>query len=268
LAQLGIIDLKSDSVLNFLKIYTTEEEYGDIMSFSKIRDVDLTNDAAILIQSIKDISAVSCRNIRNTLYKKGFKQDYDPTNDYDLGITESLVKHFLDLVDSPKTPLNNRSLERSAAVHTSIVVTNQLFLSVNDIVELGWLEREYYRTSKTKWDGVLFKTDDHKVSPGFVEFSGGVNDSTSLEKEKSDILKLYNMMMNVMSGYPPHIKKQMFCIRFYANTMFFEELVQYKDVMFRIEHVSLIIPTTARQIVKFTCEIPKLIAVVKQVEDF
>ncbi|KAI9336906.1 hypothetical protein BD770DRAFT_401469 [Pilaira anomala] len=54
--------------------------------------------------------------------------------------------------------------------------------------------------------------------------------------------------------------------------MFFEELVQYKDVMFRIEHVSLIIPTTVRQIVKFTCEIPKLIAwrdaVVKQVEDF
>ncbi|KAI9336899.1 hypothetical protein BD770DRAFT_401459 [Pilaira anomala] len=52
------------------------------------------------------------------------------------------------------------------------------------------------------------------------------------------------------------------------SMMFFEELVQYKDVMFRIEHVSLIIPTTARQIVKFTCEIPKLIAVVKQVEDF
>lgn len=76
--------------------------------------------------------------------------------------------YSLDLIESPNNPLNSKSLERTAAVHTSIIIIDRLFLSVNDIIELGWLEREYYATHKTKWDGVLLKVDDHKISPGFV----------------------------------------------------------------------------------------------------
>lgn len=79
---------------------------------------------------------------------------------------------------------------------------------MNDIVELGWLEREYFGTNKTKWDGVLFKTGDHKVSPGFVEFSGGVNDATTPEKERCEVKKLYSMMIDVMNGYPANAKKK------------------------------------------------------------
>ncbi|KAG1151266.1 hypothetical protein G6F37_004810 [Rhizopus arrhizus] len=200
-------------------------------------------------------------------------QDHDVISDYDIGLIENLVKHFLDLIESPKNPLNSTILERSAAVQTSIVVTNQLFLAVNDIVKLGWLEREYFGTNKTKWDGVLFKTGDHKVSLGFVEFSGGVNDTSTPEKERRDVKKLYSMMIDVMNGYPANVKKQIFCISTkIENTMFFEGLVVHEEVMFRIQCAAIIVPRMIRQLVKFTSEILKLIgwkdAVVKQIEQF
>lgn len=102
-------------------------------------------------------------------------------------------------------------------MHTSIIIINRLFLSVNDIIELGWLEREYYATHKTKWDGVLFKVDDHKISPGFVEFSGGANNNTTITKERRDVKKLYSKIIDVMNGYSPKIRKNSFCIRFYGK---------------------------------------------------
>lgn len=77
------------------------------------------------------------------------------------------------------------------------MVKNQLFLANNDIVELGWLEWEYYSTGKTKWDGVLFHTNDLTISPGFVEFSGGVKDNTALTKERRDVSKLYTKMISL-----------------------------------------------------------------------
>ncbi|PHZ12282.1 uncharacterized protein RHIMIDRAFT_142710 [Rhizopus microsporus ATCC 52813] len=192
---------------------TTEEEYENIISSVNVKEVEITESAKNLIQAIKDVKVYSCKSLRNTLYANGYKQDHNVINDYDIGLIENMVKHFLDLIESPKNPLNSTILERSAAVQTSIVITNQLFLAVNDIVELGWLEREYFGTNKTKWDGVLFKTGDHKVSPGFVEFSGGVNDATTPEKERRDAKKLYSMMIDVMNRYPVNVKKQIFCIR-------------------------------------------------------
>lgn len=54
--------------------------------------------------------------------------------------------------------------------------------------------------------------------------------------------------------------------------MFFEKLVAHEEMMFRIQHAAITVPKTARQLVKFTSEIPKLIAwknaVVKEVEQF
>jgi hypothetical protein len=54
--------------------------------------------------------------------------------------------------------------------------------------------------------------------------------------------------------------------------IFFEELRVYNETMFRMQHVAITIPTTVRLLVKFTDEIPKMIAwrnaVVKHVEQF
>ncbi|KAI8638120.1 hypothetical protein BD408DRAFT_453816 [Parasitella parasitica] len=244
----------------------------NIISSLKIKEVELSKNANELIKAIKSIKSFSCRTLRNILYKHGYQCDYDPIAEYDTGIVANLVQHFLDLIESPNNPLNSKSLERTAAVHTSIIIINRLFLSVNDIIELGWLEREYYATHKTKWDGVLFKVDDHKISPGFLEFSGGANNNTTITKERRDVKKLYSKMIDVMNQYSPKIRKKSFCIRFYENTIFFEELSVYKKAMFRIQHVAITIPTTVRSLVKFADEIPKIIAwrnaVVKHVEQF
>ncbi|CAO3698575.1 unnamed protein product [Rhizopus stolonifer] len=156
---------------------TNEEEYEKIIL--SVNRVEITESANNLIQAIKNIKAFSCKDLRNTLYANGYKQNHDVTGDCDIGLIENLVRHFLDLIESPKNPLDNRVLERSAAVQTSIVINNNLLLVVNDIVELSWLEREYFGANKTKWDGVLFKTGNHRVSPGFVEFSGRVHDATT-----------------------------------------------------------------------------------------
>ena len=58
-----------------------------------------------------------------------------------------------------------------------------------------------------------------KYPPGFIEFSGGVNDAATPEKERHDVKKLYSMMIDVMNGYPANVKKQIFCIRFYGNLL-------------------------------------------------
>lgn len=45
---------------------------------------------------------------------------------------------------SPNNPLNQNTLERTAAIYFKIYIVNQLFMSDNDVVKLGWLEREFY----------------------------------------------------------------------------------------------------------------------------
>lgn len=94
--------------------------------------------------------------------------------------------------------MNKLVIERTAACYLIIYIVNQLFLSNNDIIELGWLEREFYLTDKTKFDGVLFKASDKSVSPALVEFAGGLNDNTPSRKNSNDIKKLYENMIKMM----------------------------------------------------------------------
>lgn len=61
----------------------------------------------------------------------------------------------LDLLCSPNNPLNQNILERIAATYFIICIINQLFMSDNDLVQLDWLEHEFFATDKTKWDDVL-----------------------------------------------------------------------------------------------------------------
>ncbi|KAL0141774.1 hypothetical protein V8B55DRAFT_1595710 [Mucor lusitanicus] len=256
LARLGVIDLASNSAKDILKACTTEDYYRRIINATNPKEPEISNDAKVLITAIKELRVLSCKSLRNTLYQNGYKLNHNPINDSDIGLVENLVKHFLDLIEFPKNPLSNTILG--------------LFLANNDIVELGWLEREYYSTGKTKWDGVLFNTNDHTISPGFVEFSGGVKDNTTMTKECRDVFKLYTKMIELIRSYPDTAKKHVFCIRFYENTMFFEELTVYEETLFRIEHAAVIAPRTIRELIKFTDNIPKLIswknAVVAQVE--
>ena len=89
-------------------------------------------------------------------------------------------------------------LGRTAASYLIIYLVNQLFIADNDVIELGWLEREFYSTDRSKFDGALFKVGKKSISLGLIEFSGGINDKTSSRKNSKDIEKLYSSMIKVM----------------------------------------------------------------------
>ncbi|CAO3626320.1 unnamed protein product [Mucor hiemalis] len=65
--HLNIIDLSSDSVVETLKEYITEEEYMNIVSSLKTEEMELSKNANALIKAIKSIKSFSCRTLRNTL---------------------------------------------------------------------------------------------------------------------------------------------------------------------------------------------------------
>lgn len=93
----------------------------------------------------------------------------------------------LDLMSSPRNPLNQRVLERTAATFFIIFIVNQLFISNNDIIELDWLEREFFATDRAKWDGVLIKVENRSCSAGLIEFSGG-GATTKLQVQKTSVI--------------------------------------------------------------------------------
>ncbi|KAG1302543.1 hypothetical protein G6F64_010838 [Rhizopus arrhizus] len=156
--------------------------------------------------------------------------------------TEEENERILTSVNPKEAEISNDAKSLIKAIKGLKVLSSN-----NDIVELGWLERDYYSTEKTKWDGVLFHTNNHTISPGFVEFSGGVKDNTTLTKERRDVSKLYTKMIGLIKSYP-------------------------STVMFRIEHAAVVAPRTIRELVKFTDNIPNLTSwknvVVAQIEQF
>lgn len=94
MGQLRIIDLSSDSVIETIKANITEEEYLEIKSYLETEEVELSKSADELIHAIKSIKSFSSRTVRNTLYKYGYQLNYDPIEEYDLGIVENLVQHL------------------------------------------------------------------------------------------------------------------------------------------------------------------------------
>ena len=121
-------------------------------------------------------------------------------------------------MSSPNSPLNRIMLERTAASYLIIYLVNQLFIAHNDIIELGWLERELYSTDRTKFDGILFKVGSKSISPVLIEFSGGINDKTSSHKNSKDIEKLYRNMIKIMNDIKTD---RMMCMRCYGNNMLY-----------------------------------------------
>lgn len=107
-------------------------------------------------------------------------------------------------------------LERTSATYLIIYLVNQLFLSNNDVIELGWLEREFYLTDRSKFDDILFKIGNKSIAPALIEFSGGINDRTSSRKNSNDIKKLCRSMTKIMKDTNTD---QMFCMRCYGNIM-------------------------------------------------
>lgn len=55
------------------------------------------------------------------------------------------------------------------------------------------------------------------MSPVLIDFSDGTKVNNTINKESSDINKLYLNMMNVIAGLPANVSKKTFCACFYGN---------------------------------------------------
>lgn len=160
-------------------------------------------------------------------------------------------------MNSPQNPINKTMLERTSAAYLIIYLVNQLFLPNNDIIELAWLEREFYLTDRRKFDGILFKVGNKSIAPVLIEFSGGINDKTSSRKNSNDIEKLYRNMAEIMKDTDTD---QMFCMRCYGLNIYFEKLHKYDGVMYRSITANIEIPNTPRKLKAFIQEVPKILA--------
>ena len=91
---MNIVDLSSESVLETLKAYATKDEYNNIMLLVNVEEAEITEAASGLIEAIKSTKNLSCRTLRNTLYKHEYKQDHNSIVNYDAGFIENTVKHL------------------------------------------------------------------------------------------------------------------------------------------------------------------------------
>lgn len=94
--------------------------------------------------------------------------------------------------------MNTIALERTAATYLIIFIVSQLFISNNDVLELGWLEREYFATNRAKFNGIIFKVGDKSIDSRLVKLSRGINDKTSSQKEAKYIKKLHANMVKAL----------------------------------------------------------------------
>ncbi|KAG1294838.1 hypothetical protein G6F66_004867 [Rhizopus arrhizus] len=200
-------------------------------------------------------SPLSINKLRQNLYNAGFHHNFDLVTNEDAGFMEVTVS--LDLMSSPNSPLNRIMLERTAASYLIIYLVNQLFIAHNDIIELGWLERELYSTDRTKFDGILYKVGNKSISPVLIEFSGGINDKTSSHKNSKDIEKLYRNMIKIMNDIKTD---RMMCMRCYDHHIHFERLIKFDGTMYRKIDATIEIPNTPRKLKAYIKEIPKIFA--------
>ncbi|KAI8081089.1 hypothetical protein BDF21DRAFT_462743 [Thamnidium elegans] len=218
------------SIVEKSKESASDQVGSNIKFAASATPIVLTENARNLIEQINE-AHLTTKAIKRALIEFSYNHDIDP-----------IIHHDAQFIDP---------------VHTTIYVINQLFLSNNDIAELAWLERECAATEKSKWNGVLFKVRERHISVALMEFSGGSNDKTSSIKESCDIEKLYTKMLKVIDD-TDHIPKAMYCVRFYANVMYFEKLCEYRGAMIRDIVTSFGIPTTPRLVKKYAQQVPAL----------
>ncbi|KAG2231473.1 hypothetical protein INT48_008801 [Thamnidium elegans] len=223
---------------NSINEYTRDNDFTEglysIVEKSKESASDQVGSVDILGLSSPTINEahLTTKAIKRALIEFSYNHDIDPIIHHDAQFIDRTVTIFLDLMASPNNPL--RTTYNST-----------------------WLERECAATEKSKWNGVLFKVRERHISVALMEFSGGSNDKTSSIKESCDIEKLYTKMLKAIDD-TDHIPKAMYCVRFYANVMYFEKLCEYRGAMIRDIVTSFGIPTTPRLVKKYAQQVPAL----------
>ncbi|KAI9361295.1 hypothetical protein BD770DRAFT_317702 [Pilaira anomala] len=235
--------------------------------------------AADLLNSLITEGTKSILSLRKHI--KGFKlptnQEYDPVKHADLTFIENVVIHFIDLALSPRNPLLFKSLERTAAIHTSIFLLNSLFLSYNDKLSFSWIEVETLLTNKTKWDGVGFcPTADKKIGMVLVEMAGGILWNKGKKKAECDYKKLEEGVISFIEYTGSNIGhlvryhgKFLFSLLILENIqlipliidvkLYFEIIKLVDNSYIRTNCSTIVFPTTPTTFIDFFEEIPKIL---------
>ncbi|KAG1055541.1 hypothetical protein G6F43_002512 [Rhizopus delemar] len=252
----NIVDLPSISAKDILKSEIGNDRYNLITKETKLEPVTLSTYATELSNALNE-APLSLQMLRQALYKNGSRSDFDLIAHHDAGFIEATTRYFLGLMSSPQNPINKTMLERTSATYLIIYLVNQLFLSNNVVIELGWLEREFYLTDRSKFDDILFKIGNKSIAPALIEFSGGINDRTSSHKNSNDIKKLCRSMTKIMKDTNTD---QMFCMRCYGPNIYFEKLHKYDGVMYRSITANIDIPNAPIKLKAFIQKVLKLLA--------
>ncbi|RCH84139.1 hypothetical protein CU098_006417 [Rhizopus stolonifer] len=167
-----------------------EEILKEIKVDTNLPPFQLSEAATTLLAKIGE-SVPSSRKLRGIIRKNiGENDDFDLMEMYDINFIETLSNHYLNLMDSPLSPLLGTQLERTAAVNTTIIILNILFIDVNDVIGFKWYEVRTHMTENQKWDGVGFSVKDKKLTPVLIEFSGGIGVNNNATKQNQDVVKL------------------------------------------------------------------------------
>ncbi len=86
------------------------------------------------------------------------------------------------MISSSRNPLVHPLSEQTNATYLTTYILNQLFLSVNDVIEFSWIENKSCSIGRTKWDGVLSLVENSNDTLALVEFSGGNKNPSTPKK--------------------------------------------------------------------------------------
>lgn len=242
-----------------------EDSYSDLNKKTSLEKYNsMSNPCKELIRSLVE-SPPSPTVIRKILRKSTLgEEDFDPIVHADLNFVEVTSVHFLNLITSPRNPIQHVALERTAASLTTVQILNCLFLSNNDILDLNWFEKECKLVKNTKWDGIAFCLQDKRFTPVLVEFSGGFDFNTTSKKENDDENKLvdgineilkYNDALGTMDYPIPQ-----FYVRFFGRQLTFESICLLKNgKLVKRHYFTINCPATCGELIELASMYPKLL---------
>ncbi|KAI8646757.1 hypothetical protein BD408DRAFT_439850 [Parasitella parasitica] len=226
-----------------------EEILQEIKVATDLPPFQLSEAATTLLAKIGE-SVPSSRKLRGIIRKNtGENNDFDLMEMYDINFIETLSNHYLNLMDSPSSPLLSTQLERTAAVNTTIIVLSNLFIDVNDVIGLKWYEVRTHMTENQKWDGVGFSINNKKLTPVLIEFSGGIKVNNNDTKENHDVVKLSSACKRsidyITATTDLTVPVPEYVVRFYDAHIYFESVIKL-DENFYVRRTYTVVPIPSR----------------------
>ncbi|KAL9545627.1 hypothetical protein MBANPS3_007059 [Mucor bainieri] len=178
----------------------------------------------------------------------------------DMNFTETIAIHFLNMIDSPRNPMQHHQLERNAAFLITIPILHSLFIDVNDVVDMQWIEKQAPRTGNVKWDGIAFHVKSKLITPLFVELSGGVDVNSGESKAISDELKMVQQFVPLLRcqsalGEDSPIQ---YYIRYHDLVLYFESLTYMNGCFVKRTYFSVPCPATVTELKAFMTHVPEM----------